>query len=655
MGEPLDGTARADDMPVHNWDVPFVHSGLAEYETQSRGQFFDSDSWEQADVNGQSVSGPPNHQRGAYFGMGRRDSLVLVDFNDPFPGFHLPGGQYTVGRIEVAGREVRLRLQMRETPPEQPMRLNIGELIVGRVPHGGTPDQDPLLRITTGLAHSVRVNSDIELGVGLRRNGHIRLEGQLEHHPFRQLIIGLDEQGYGTFTVAGENAYANIRMNPSASNTGTRVGLHGDGTMSVIGGARVDHERPLHVAAAGTDTGMGLLEVSGTGFVGGEPTVWNMVGGQDVFIHSRGTLRVSNNARFYAGEAYEIDGITHRTRLEVRSGGQARVESGALMEVAATTVFGGGTLAVGGGHLRITESPLGVGPDGADGSFVSQVPDGYQLGTNGTVEVLDRIQVRENRLLRIGPNGQVIADGWENAGTIQARGMIHARDGGFLNEGTLVSRDEPQTHNVLAVEHQFDAPLVNKGRIDLYRTTIHGPIHNMADGEIVKHTLHPSVFDGPVKGPGRIASASWVRFRDVYEPGYGAAAGVEVELEGLVAFGSASTVRLAIGGTDAGQDHDLIRNIGGSGVQLHLTGELEVLLEGGFEPELGDRFTLAQTSGSLLDVFTRYDLPELGGDLQWLADYDDQSFSLVVIPEPGSIGALLAGAALLIGRRTRAS
>jgi len=87
----------------------------------------------------------------------------------------------------------------------------------------------------------------------------------------------------------------------------------------------------------------------------------------------------------------------------------------------------------------------------------------------------------------------------------------------------------------------------------------------------------------------------------------------------------AGTLVIQIGGVFAGTQHDQINHAGTAG----LGGELAVELISGFEPEVGDSFTIL-TYSDHVGEFDTLTLPPLTGDLTWEVDYGTSALTLVV-------------------------
>jgi hypothetical protein len=117
---------------------------------------------------------------------------------------------------------------------------------------------------------------------------------------------------------------------------------------------------------------------------------------------------------------------------------------------------------------------------------------------------------------------------------------------------------------------------------------------------------------------------------------------------------------LEIGGTAVGTEHDQLRVSGNFSIE---GGVLELRFIGGFAPTTGDRYTLLNVGGSLLNTgsFTVSGLLP-GWQYSTAFDVSSHSFTLTsindgvsAVPEPGNWALLLGGAALLRWRWNRRS
>ena len=116
-----------------------------------------------------------------------------------------------------------------------------------------------------------------------------------------------------------------------------------------------------------------------------------------------------------------------------------------------------------------------------------------------------------------------------------------------------------------------------------------------------------------------------------------------------VTFGDGSTLAMEIGGTDRGDEYDVLVSTGTITLQAGST--LDVTLIDGFGPGLWDTFDLLDFA-DLDGTFTTVNLPGLN-DLSWNTDSLYTTGEIQVVPEPVSAIVLLLGAIAGLGRRPR--
>jgi T5SS/PEP-CTERM-associated repeat protein len=118
-------------------------------------------------------------------------------------------------------------------------------------------------------------------------------------------------------------------------------------------------------------------------------------------------------------------------------------------------------------------------------------------------------------------------------------------------------------------------------------------------------------------------------------------------IDGTLELLSDSLLTMELGGLGSGTEHDELACSG----RVDLDGTLRVSLLDGFEPVLGDSFTL-MTASEIFGGFGAYDLPDLGAERWWEADVTQGSVVLMVVPGPGGLVALGLGV-LAAGWRRR--
>lgn len=114
--------------------------------------------------------------------------------------------------------------------------------------------------------------------------------------------------------------------------------------------------------------------------------------------------------------------------------------------------------------------------------------------------------------------------------------------------------------------------------------------------------------------------------------------------QGLTLANTSDCILTIGGNTTPGTDYDQV-NVTGN---LALTGNLMIVLEGGFQPSLGDSFQLLQASGGISGAFAAYNLPTLTPGRGWDTSALATNGTLRVVPVP-IIGTAPASATVKAG------
>ncbi len=122
---------------------------------------------------------------------------------------------------------------------------------------------------------------------------------------------------------------------------------------------------------------------------------------------------------------------------------------------------------------------------------------------------------------------------------------------------------------------------------------------------------------------------------------------VEVTFGGNAYLGNATDTVMQLAGPVAGSQYDQIDVTG----QLVLAGDLNVVLLGGFQPQVGQSFQLFD--GQLSGAFNQVTLPALSDAEQWNTSNLNTTGTITVVPEPSSLTMLAAAAVGLAGYRWR--
>jgi hypothetical protein len=167
------------------------------------------------------------------------------------------------------------------------------------------------------------------------------------------------------------------------------------------------------------------------------------------------------------------------------------------------------------------------------------------------------------------------------------------------------------------------------GRLALLAGTVTSPLVDVAGGLL----SGDGTIDGSLTNAGTLA------------PGAGVGA---LLITGDLTQDPAGTLSIELGGTSAGATYDVLTVLGTS----FLGGALEVLLEPGFVPALGDRFDVL-VGNDLVGAFDAFVGLDLGGGLRLDPRRTPTGFSLVAVPEPGTGMLVGLGLVWLAGRRRR--
>jgi T5SS/PEP-CTERM-associated repeat protein len=122
--------------------------------------------------------------------------------------------------------------------------------------------------------------------------------------------------------------------------------------------------------------------------------------------------------------------------------------------------------------------------------------------------------------------------------------------------------------------------------------------------------------------------------------------GGRVVVADLMAFSEASSLVFTVDGDLAGEYGLLTAG------HIDLDGTFRIELDGGYQPGLGDSFSLLAFT-TVSGAFDAYDLPTLAPGLSWDTSLLAVDGSLHVIPEPVTSTLLIAGLAFLGSRRRR--
>ena len=487
------------------------------------------------------------------------------------------------------------------------------------------------------------------------------------------LYVGGDESdSLGTSTVqVGTGAQLNV--------AGT-MKIWDDSVLEVDGGAVDTHDLDISGEAVLLNSGVldvsgGMLDIDNGGILNGaitgdswtevalheNSTSWSMPGSLEVAASGAGAGRVGA-LTVETGTTVTVDEnvtVNYGDRL-VLAGGTINAD---LIDMLDQDFNGFGTL---NGEFATTGSVTATG-DLTVGDITSY--SGMQIG--GTLDVgVHQVIINTNGVFTVGnstsitggtlvvPNGIALPTGanlvaygaisadvaTQIGSTIEADGSLSLGDPasplGFIGEGNLVVND-----NVVTIDDANQAalgPMTSLGAAGNPGTLV------AANGLTLTATDNVLGF-GLIDTPDDPA-------KSLLNDGsiFGDSAGEQIELTGYLkglgtldnviisgtddigSVGPAAVNRgsvdylgkliIEIGGLIAGTEHDQINH----SATAILGGELAVELIGGFEPDLGDSFTV-MTYASHTGQFDTLTLPALAAGLTWNVDYGTSSLTLVVV------------------------
>jgi T5SS/PEP-CTERM-associated repeat protein len=367
------------------------------------------------------------------------------------------------------------------------------------------------------------------------------------------------------------------------------VGNNGDGRLNIFDGGHVTSNG---ASLAVAENSFGTVAISGEGaqwqnggdlYVGGSALA---AGGEGtLFIETGATVDIAGQTRIYPGGFVSLRGGTLRTTM-IDNGGSIEYLFGTLHLTAADYIVGtaglfGPALAITSGMDMIVDQQTTVDPDAllsiTDGSY-----------TTGTLSQQGRIAL--------------------------IVGALSVRDGGTNVAGAKIQAID-STLNFPAA-----SPFLNLGHFDLIDVTVNGSLNSPASATI--NIGGAVAFNGPVSGGASFVGSGTVTFNDVFEPGDGIG---RVLFDGDVTLGTSSILRMELGGTIPGAEHDQLDVLG----NVTLGGTLNVVLTAGFAPQDGDLFTLMvyDSSGG---SFSAENYPPLDDGLLWDLRADGDTLTLAV-------------------------
>ena len=313
--------------------------------------------------------------------------------------------------------------------------------------------------------------------------------------------------------------------------------LHVDGNLNLVVAAHISSING-NISVGGT---LSVLNASKIEMSQGTLTAGSIVGSGNSITFPQSTISITGPAGHTLGF-----GSPFFTNLSLSSGQALLVASTTTIPVGSNLTLNGGTFRTGAlsraGSFTFNSGILGItGPSGLTIGGGGIFGDRYTLNSPQTLQVTNT--------LTIAAGGQLIA--------ISAGGLSA---GSLLNNGDLV-----------VIDSTVDGPVVNNSNVTVVGT---------------------ANFNGLVSGPGHIYGPGTAHFNGGFSPG---ASPANISIEGSVAFDTANTLFIEIGGTQ----HDRL-TINGSAT---LDGWLNLSLLNGFTPIAGQQFTIITASSIVNNGF----------------------------------------------------
>lgn len=305
---------------------------------------------------------------------------------------------------------------------------------------------------------------------------------------------------------------------------------------------------------------------------------------------------------------------------------------------------------LGSGQLELNGT-FGVGSN----SVVQHGPE-HTILLNGAIDSAGGFFINEGRI-EVGNADELIISQTGPSFLFQQRGELVSSGDALLqldaksywtNQGQLESRDnarfeitfEQQLTNAGTIRVGSGATIKFEGDLTAPNDQIINALGAMLDIDGEAFLLNADIVNevgGVVRGDGILNMGGLVTDpaqlinRGTIAPGNSIG---PLTIGGDLRLAPTSLVEIELGGTLAQEEHDVLQAISAT-IGGHLQVVLADLGEGAFSPALGDTFTIVETIadfGPLVGQFDTYQLPTLGSDLAWQANYQTNSVELEVVP-----------------------
>ncbi len=497
----------------------------------------------------------------------------------------------------------------------------------------GTFDADGDLTIDGGSL-SANSNSVVNFASGILRNGaSVTVENgaslthsatlDLESDVMMQVSSGATYAASGLVkvgTVSGPASELIVDGQDTlvSSDFAIDVGYGGTGIMTVTGGGRV--ETGTGAVGSFTAGSIGTVTLDGTD-ASGNPSTWESISGINMGLDatSQGTLSILNGGLFdtysltvgYTGKGTILvdgaDGSGHPSLLDTQgleiatlasATGEATVSNGGRVESAnfyMASLGGIATLTVTGTGSTLVQSST------------STITIGHATNGMAKINVLNGGLIDSGTgAIMIHATGSIVLDGTAAAGTFNADGAITVRGsvqigtsspgaGGMLNVNAGLTVDGGSVHLSRGVLNANTIALANDGTFDFDGGTLH-----------VDDFQNNLTNEGGTLAPGKSTG--------------------HTDITGNYTQLDAATLEIEIGGVVPG----LWDTIAVTGNAI-LDGTIQVALLNGFQPVLGNSFTILTTTfGNVGGAFDTELFPVTGG-VTFDIIYNSQSVVLQVV------------------------
>ena len=603
-----------------------VHAADFSWQAASDSNFSAASSWN-------PPGGPPLPNDRAIFDAGNQAGVVLFD-SDPVntqllirhdvATFQLNGRTYTLTSSSPADPSVILG---EAAAPFSDLTLSPGggtlQTVNSAIGWAAGADSIATIEGATWVAtQGFVVGSD---GVGLVE---VLVGGSVQN---QFSVLGSAAAADGTVTLAENSQWTTVQQ--------ILIGGEGVGEFNVEDGALASAGSAVVANGAEAQGFVQVIDAGSQWTVAGELIVGNNGYGQlDIFdggrvVSSGASLAVAEDAS--AVVTLRGDGTTWQNTGDLHVGGSALadggavnlfIEPGATLDMTGMTRIGPAALvSIRGGTFRTTVIDNGGSIEYIVGTLHLTASD-YIVGTAGlfgaNLAITSGMDMIVDQRTTVDPGAFLsVIDGSYTAGTLSQQGRI----GLIVGELTVLQNG---TNAAGGRIHAIDStlnfptatPFQNLGSFDLIDVTVNGSLENPASATV--NVGGSVVFNGPVRGGASFVGSGLVIFNQAYEPGDGVG---RVFLDGDVTLGTNNILRMELGGTTPGEEHDQLDVLG----NVTLGGTLDVVLTSGYVPQSGDEFTL-MVYGSSGGSFSEQNYPELPGGLLWNFSADGDALTLAV-------------------------